>query len=245
MPGSSRTASSGCSGVDTRRLTRLIRDKGPPNGVIAYEPDGRLDLAAMREEARAWPGLEGMDLAHEVTCRQSYEWRRDGVAARQPATAARKRRGFTSSRSITAPSATSCACWPSTAAGSRWCRRPRRREEIMRHRARRHLSVERAGRPGRDRRIRRAGIARADRHRASRCSASASATRCWRWRSAADAQDGQGPSRRQPPGARRPHRQGRDHQPEPRLRRRSRQPARQRRARPTPRCSTAPTRACG
>jgi carbamoyl-phosphate synthase small subunit len=65
----------GLSGVDTRRLTRHIRDLGAPNGVIAYQPDGYLDTAAMREEALAWPGLEGMDLAREVTCRQSYEWR--------------------------------------------------------------------------------------------------------------------------------------------------------------------------
>jgi carbamoyl-phosphate synthase small subunit len=61
--------------VDTRRLTRLIRDRGAPNGVIGYAPDGQLDLADMREEAAAWPGLEGMDLAKEVTCLQSYEWR--------------------------------------------------------------------------------------------------------------------------------------------------------------------------
>jgi carbamoyl-phosphate synthase small subunit len=64
----------GLSGVDTRRLTRLIRDRGAPNGVIGYAPDGQLDLADMREEAAAWPGLEGMDLAKEVTCRQSYDW---------------------------------------------------------------------------------------------------------------------------------------------------------------------------
>ena len=64
----------GLSGVDTRRLTRLIRDRGAPNGVIGYAPDWQLDLAAMREEAAAWPGLEGMDLAKEVTCRQSYDW---------------------------------------------------------------------------------------------------------------------------------------------------------------------------
>jgi carbamoyl-phosphate synthase small subunit len=64
----------GLCGVDTRRLTRLIRDRGAPNGVIAFAPDGRLDIAAMREEAQAWPGLEGMDLAKEVTCLQSYEW---------------------------------------------------------------------------------------------------------------------------------------------------------------------------
>ena len=64
----------GISGVDTRRLTRRIRDKGAPNGVIAYRPDGKLDIAVMQAEAKAWPGLEGMDLAIEVSCRQSYEW---------------------------------------------------------------------------------------------------------------------------------------------------------------------------
>jgi carbamoyl-phosphate synthase small subunit len=66
-------AMTGLCGVDTRRLTRLIRDKGPPNGVVAYDPDG-LDIAGMRGEAAAWPGLEGMDLAREVTCRQTYAW---------------------------------------------------------------------------------------------------------------------------------------------------------------------------
>jgi carbamoyl-phosphate synthase small subunit len=64
----------GICGVDTRRLTRLIRDRGAPNGVIAYDPGGKLDITAMQEEAEAWPGLEGMDLALEVTCRQTYEW---------------------------------------------------------------------------------------------------------------------------------------------------------------------------
>src|ERR1700681_4916218 len=64
----------GLSGVDTRRLPRRIRDGGAPNGVIAYAPDGGLDIAGMRAEAQAWPGLEGMDLALDVTCRQTYEW---------------------------------------------------------------------------------------------------------------------------------------------------------------------------
>ncbi len=80
----------GLSGVDTRRLTRLIRDKGPPNGVIAYRPEGPLDIAQLREEAAAWPGLEGMDLAREVTCLQSYPWtetvwRRESGYGRQEA----------------------------------------------------------------------------------------------------------------------------------------------------------------
>jgi carbamoyl-phosphate synthase small subunit len=64
----------GVAGVDARRLTRRIRDLGPPNGVVAYRPDGAFDVPALVAAARAWPGLEGMDLARDVTCRQSYEW---------------------------------------------------------------------------------------------------------------------------------------------------------------------------
>ena len=64
----------GVAGVDTRALTVRIRDGGAPNGVLAFPADGRFDLPALRAEAEAWPGLEGMDLAKEVSCRQSYEW---------------------------------------------------------------------------------------------------------------------------------------------------------------------------
>ena len=64
----------GVSGVDTRALTIRIRDGGPPMGVVAFPADGRFDLAALRAQAEGWPGLEGMDLAKEVTCRQSYQW---------------------------------------------------------------------------------------------------------------------------------------------------------------------------
>ncbi len=64
----------GIAGVDTRRLTRRIRDGGAPNGIVAHAPDGRFDLEALQREAAAWPGLEGMDLAREVTCRQTYGW---------------------------------------------------------------------------------------------------------------------------------------------------------------------------
>jgi carbamoyl-phosphate synthase small subunit len=64
----------GLSGADTRRLTRRIRDGGPPTGAIAHNPEGHLDIAALRAQAFDWPGLEGMDLAQEVTCRQTYEW---------------------------------------------------------------------------------------------------------------------------------------------------------------------------
>ena len=64
----------GIAGVDTRALTIRIRNGGAPTGVLAFPADGRFDLAALRAQAAAWPGLEGMDLAREVTCRQSYSW---------------------------------------------------------------------------------------------------------------------------------------------------------------------------
>ena len=62
------------TGVDTRRLTRLIRDGGAPNGIVAYKEDGPLDIPALIEEAKAFPGLEGMDLAKDVSCHQTYSW---------------------------------------------------------------------------------------------------------------------------------------------------------------------------
>lgn len=64
----------GISGIDTRALTIRIRDLGAPNGVIAHAPDGKFDLDALKKEAAAWPGLDGMDLAKDVTCKKVYEW---------------------------------------------------------------------------------------------------------------------------------------------------------------------------
>jgi carbamoyl-phosphate synthase small subunit len=64
----------GLSGIDTRALTSLIRRNGMPNAVIAHAPDGRFDLDALKEEARAWPGLEGMDLVPMVTSGQRFSW---------------------------------------------------------------------------------------------------------------------------------------------------------------------------
>jgi carbamoyl-phosphate synthase small subunit len=64
----------GISGVDTRALTRLIRRAGAPNGVIAHSAAGQFDVAALLAQAKAWPGLEGMDLAKDVTTLQSYGW---------------------------------------------------------------------------------------------------------------------------------------------------------------------------
>jgi carbamoyl-phosphate synthase small subunit len=64
----------GIAGIDTRSLTRRLRDAGAANGVVCHAPDGKFDLAALWAQAKAWPGLEGMDLAKDVTCRQTYHW---------------------------------------------------------------------------------------------------------------------------------------------------------------------------
>jgi carbamoyl-phosphate synthase small subunit len=64
----------GISGVDTRALTRRIRQAGAPNGVIAHSQDGQFDIPLLLEMARAWPGLEGMDLAITVTAETHYGW---------------------------------------------------------------------------------------------------------------------------------------------------------------------------
>ncbi len=64
----------GIAGVDTRALTLRIRDGGFVTGVLSHPADGRFDLPALLARARDWPGLEGMDLAREVSCTQSYGW---------------------------------------------------------------------------------------------------------------------------------------------------------------------------
>ncbi|MGD1883990.1 MAG: glutamine-hydrolyzing carbamoyl-phosphate synthase small subunit [Paracoccaceae bacterium] len=61
-------------GVDTRRLTRAIRQAGAPHVALAHNPDGEFDIDALLQAARGFNGLEGMDLAKEVTCAQSYRW---------------------------------------------------------------------------------------------------------------------------------------------------------------------------
>ncbi|WP_135211336.1 glutamine-hydrolyzing carbamoyl-phosphate synthase small subunit [Vitreimonas flagellata] len=62
----------GLAGLDTRALTRRIREHGMPNAVIAHAPDGKFDLQALHRRAQAWHGLDGLDLAKEVTTAQSY-----------------------------------------------------------------------------------------------------------------------------------------------------------------------------
>jgi len=64
------------TGVDTRRLTRRIRDGGAPRGTLIHLPDATedVDVDALRGMARAWPGLKGMDLSKTVSCTQTYSW---------------------------------------------------------------------------------------------------------------------------------------------------------------------------
>lgn len=64
----------GISGVDTRALTRLIRINGAPNAVIAHAANGKFDIPVLLAQAKAWAGLEGMDLAKDVTSLQTYGW---------------------------------------------------------------------------------------------------------------------------------------------------------------------------
>lgn len=62
----------GLAGVDTRALTRRIREQGMPHAVIAHDPDGRFDLDALAKQAREWSGLEGLDLAKDASCLQPF-----------------------------------------------------------------------------------------------------------------------------------------------------------------------------
>jgi len=64
----------GICGIDTRAMTRFIRDNGAPNAVICHQADGKFDLEALQKQASDWSGLEGLDLAKEVSCTQTYEW---------------------------------------------------------------------------------------------------------------------------------------------------------------------------
>jgi carbamoyl-phosphate synthase small subunit len=64
----------GIAGVDTRRLTRLIRDSGAPNGAIVHQADTPINTATLQAAASDWRGLEGTDLAKDVSCTQTYDW---------------------------------------------------------------------------------------------------------------------------------------------------------------------------
>jgi carbamoyl-phosphate synthase small subunit len=64
----------GVGGIDTRRLTRAIRQQGAPHVALSHHPNGVFDIEGMLARARGWKGLVGLDLAKDVTCAQSYHW---------------------------------------------------------------------------------------------------------------------------------------------------------------------------
>ena len=64
----------GITGLDTRALTALIRENGAADAVIAYEPSGLFDAAQLHSALDAFPGLDGLDLAKEVSTTQTYRW---------------------------------------------------------------------------------------------------------------------------------------------------------------------------
>ena len=163
------------------RLTTRIRDGGAPTGVLAFPADGRFDLAALRAQAEAWPGLEGMDLATGSHLPPVLRLGRDrlGLADRlraaDRADAPRRRGGL-----------------------RRQAQHPAlpRRGRVQGHggagdrlgrghsppSARRSVPVERSGRSGGDRRICGSGDPGGFGAAACRCSGFASAISCWRWR---------------------------------------------------------------
>ncbi|MGB1474393.1 MAG: glutamine-hydrolyzing carbamoyl-phosphate synthase small subunit, partial [Candidatus Puniceispirillaceae bacterium] len=64
----------GISGIDTRALTRTIRDNGAPKGVLCHRADGQFDLPALQKLVADWPGLKGMDLASVVSTKKDFTW---------------------------------------------------------------------------------------------------------------------------------------------------------------------------
>lgn len=70
----SKSGRIGIAGVDTRALTKLVRTQGPPTVAIAHRANGSFDIEKLRRMAEEWPGLEGMDLAREVSRLQVERW---------------------------------------------------------------------------------------------------------------------------------------------------------------------------
>ena len=64
----------GIAGIDTRALTRHIRDNGAPKGVLSHCRDGQFDLQSLEQMVGSWPGLNGMELASKVSTEYVYGW---------------------------------------------------------------------------------------------------------------------------------------------------------------------------
>ena len=212
----------GIADLDTRRLTRVLREKGAQNGCIVAAP---LDSTRRAEadavaRARAVPSMAGLDLAKVVSCTQPYEWTRArGRSA--PATGRWAKRASTSSRTTTASSTTSCACSPSAAAALTVVPAQTPARDVL---AMKPDGVFLSNGPGDpepcDYAIAAIREIVATRHADVRHLPRPSAARPRGRRP--HAQDEVRPSRREPSGARQGHGTGADHEPEPRLRRRPR-----------------------
>ena len=64
----------GLTGIDTRALTNFIRDNGAPKGTITVNKKGNFNIKKLTNNSIKWPGLNGLDLAKEVTTKKIYKW---------------------------------------------------------------------------------------------------------------------------------------------------------------------------
>ena len=171
------------AGIDTRALTARIREKGMPNGVIAHEPSGKFDIDKLKAEAKAWPGLLGLDLVPEVTSGQSYTWDETrwvwgkGYGRKENPEFHVVAIDYGLKRNI-------LRCLASAGCKVTVVPAKTSAEDILERKPDGVFLSNGPGDPGRDRRIRRSRDQEARRLAACRCSASASATRCWASRSA-------------------------------------------------------------
>ncbi len=63
------------TGLDTRGLTNFIRDKGAPKGTISNNKKGKFNIKKLINNSIKWPGLDGLDLAKEVSTKKTYTWK--------------------------------------------------------------------------------------------------------------------------------------------------------------------------
>jgi phosphate transport system protein len=209
----------GIAGIDTRRLTRLLRSGGAQNGCIVALAQGQAVTPAVVDDAiaqaRATPSMSGLDLAKVVSVREPYEWKETTWALGR-GTARSRSRASTSSPTTSASSSTSCACSRRAAADHR-----RAGADVGRRRAGAQPDgVFLANGPGRSRavRLRHRGDARVHRARRADLRHLPRPPDHGARRRRAHLQDEVRPPRRQPPGQGPRQRPGQHHQPEPRLR---------------------------
>ena len=65
----------GITGIDTRNLTNLIRDKGAPKGTISFLRNSKFNIKKLLKTTQKWGGLKNLDLAEKVTTKKNYIWK--------------------------------------------------------------------------------------------------------------------------------------------------------------------------